>query len=70
MSSSVGAVQQRDTDVLKELAKDFNLTYTAFGSEISTEDDPAGLLTLKHGALLWSQRQSHPLMRTRLCGSY
>jgi Gly-Xaa carboxypeptidase len=46
MSSSVGAVQQRDTDVLKDLAKDFNLTYTAFGSEISAEDDPAGLLTL------------------------
>src|SRR5258708_29303351 len=46
MSSSVGAVQQRDTDVLKESAKDFNLTYTAFGSEISSEDDPAGLLTL------------------------
>jgi hypothetical protein len=45
-SSSVAAVQQRDTDVLRQLAKEFNLTYTAFGSEISTEDDPAGTLTL------------------------
>ena len=48
-SSSVSAVQQRDTDVLKHLAKEFNLTYTAFGSEISTEDGPAaGTLTLTH----------------------
>ena len=48
-SSSVSAVQQRDTDVLKHLAKEFNLTYTAFGLEISTEDGPAaGTLTLTH----------------------
>jgi Gly-Xaa carboxypeptidase len=46
-SSSVVAVQQRDKDVLKHLAKEFNLTYTAFGSAISTEDGPtAGTLTL------------------------
>ncbi len=46
-SSSVGAVQQRDTDVLKDLAKEFNLSYTAFGSAISTKDGPtAGALTL------------------------
>ena len=46
-SSSISAVQQRDTDVLKHLAKEFNLTYTAFGSAISTEDGPAaGTLTL------------------------
>ena len=40
-------MQQRDTDVLKQLAREFNLTYTAFGSAISTEDGPtAGTLTL------------------------
>ena len=47
MSSSVAAVQQRDKDVLRHLAKEFNLTYTAFGSAISTEDGPtAGTLIL------------------------
>jgi Gly-Xaa carboxypeptidase len=47
VSSSVAAVRQRDTDVLKHLAKEFNLTYTAFGSAISTEDGAtAGTLTL------------------------
>ena len=45
--SSVAAVQHRDTDVLKHLAEEFNLTYTAFGSAISPEDGPtAGSLTL------------------------
>ncbi len=40
-------MQQRDADVLKHLAKEFNLTYTAFGSAISTNDGPtAGTLTL------------------------
>jgi hypothetical protein len=34
-------VQQRDTHVLKHLAEEFNLTYTAFGSAISTQDGPA-----------------------------
>ncbi|KAN0115737.1 hypothetical protein V8E52_006549 [Russula decolorans] len=34
-------------DVLKQLAREFNITYTAFGSEISTEDGPtAGTLML------------------------
>ena len=47
-SSSVSAVQERDTDVLKHLAKEFNLTYTAFGSEISNEGPAAGTLTLTH----------------------
>jgi len=46
-SSSVAAVQQRDRDVLKRLAKEFNLTYTAFGEVVSDEDGPtAGTLTL------------------------
>jgi hypothetical protein len=45
--SSVAAVQERDTNLLKHLAKEFNLTYTAFGSSISTGDGPtAGTLTL------------------------
>ncbi len=41
-------MQQRDRDVLNHLAKEFNLTYTAFGSAISTtEDSPsAGTLAL------------------------
>jgi len=45
--SSVAAVQERDTSLLKDLAKEFNLTYTAFGSTISTEDGPSvGTLNL------------------------
>lgn len=40
-SSSVSAVQQRDIHVLKHLAEEFNLTYTAFGTAISTQDGPA-----------------------------
>jgi hypothetical protein len=54
-SSTVAAVQERDTHVLKHLAKEFNLTYTAFGSEISIEGGPAaGTLTLTdaYGATL------------------
>jgi Gly-Xaa carboxypeptidase len=40
-------VQERDTNLLKPLAKEFNLTYTAFGSSIYTRDGPAaGALTL------------------------
>jgi hypothetical protein len=40
-------VQQRDTDVLKDLAKEYNLSFTAFGSAISPQDEPtAGTLTL------------------------
>ncbi|KAH9039306.1 hypothetical protein EDB85DRAFT_2182476 [Lactarius pseudohatsudake] len=33
--SSVSAVQQRDTDILKHLAKEFNLSFTAFGSDVT-----------------------------------
>lgn len=40
-SSSVATVQQHDTDVPKHLAEEFNLTYTAFGSAISTQYGPA-----------------------------
>jgi Gly-Xaa carboxypeptidase len=40
-------VKGRDTNVLKPLAKEFNLTYTAFGSAISAEaGTAAGILTL------------------------
>ena len=46
-SSSLADVQQRDTDVLKHLAEEFNLTYKAFGSAISTQDGlAAGTLIL------------------------
>lgn len=41
-SSSVAAVQERDASLLKHLAKEFNLTYSAFGSAISIEDGPSG----------------------------
>jgi hypothetical protein len=45
--SSVAAVQKRDTDVPKHLAEELNLTYTAFGSAISTQYGPsAGTLKL------------------------
>jgi Gly-Xaa carboxypeptidase len=44
--SSIAAVQERDTSLLKNLAKEFNLTYTAFGSAISTGDASAGTLNL------------------------
>ncbi|KAI9453418.1 carboxypeptidase S [Lactarius psammicola] len=45
--SSVAAVQQRDTDVLKHLAEEFNLTFTAFGLDITPKGTPtAGKLTL------------------------
>lgn len=47
MSSAVAAVKERDASLLKHLAKEFNLTYTAFGSAITKEDGPsAGTLTL------------------------
>ena len=46
-TSSVATVQERDTNLLEHLAKEFNLTFTAFGSAISTGDGPtAGTLTL------------------------
>ncbi|KAH9066867.1 hypothetical protein EDB87DRAFT_1573733 [Lactarius vividus] len=45
--SSVSVVQQRDTELLKQLAKEFNLTFTAFGSDITPKCTPtAGKLTL------------------------
>ncbi|KAI0251422.1 carboxypeptidase S [Lactifluus subvellereus] len=45
--SSVAAVQQRDTDALKGLANEFNLSFTAFGSLVSPEGGPTeGTLTL------------------------
>ncbi len=46
-TSSVAAVRQRDTYVLKDLAKELNFTYTAFGPAVFPEDDiSAGALTL------------------------
>ncbi|KAI9440733.1 hypothetical protein H4582DRAFT_2074520 [Lactarius indigo] len=45
--SSITVVQQRDADVLKQLAKEFNLTFTAFGEDITPKGTPtAGKLTL------------------------
>ncbi|KAH9962677.1 carboxypeptidase S [Russula dissimulans] len=45
--SSVAAVRERDTDVLRHLAKEFNLTFTAFGSAISGDsEDGASARTL------------------------
>ncbi|KAH9066868.1 hypothetical protein EDB87DRAFT_466588 [Lactarius vividus] len=45
--SSVSAVQRRDTDILKYLANEFNLSFTAFGSDITPDGAPsAGKLTL------------------------
>ncbi|KAH9027920.1 carboxypeptidase S, partial [Lactarius hengduanensis] len=44
---SVSAVQRRDTDVLKHLSNEFNLSFTAFGSDITPNGAPsAGKLTL------------------------
>ena len=34
-------MQQRDAHIVKHLAEEFNLTYTAFGTVISTQDGPA-----------------------------
>lgn len=39
--SSVAATQKRDTDLLKPVAENFNLSYTAFGSLVSEADVPA-----------------------------
>ncbi|KAG6886230.1 hypothetical protein C0993_010792 [Termitomyces sp. T159_Od127] len=45
--SSVGEIKAHDTELLSRLAKDFNLTYTAFGKEFFVEGEPsAGKLTL------------------------
>jgi Gly-Xaa carboxypeptidase len=45
--SSVAEVEARDTKLLEGLAKEFNLTYEAFGSRLSEEGVPSkGTLTL------------------------
>ncbi|KAG1908133.1 uncharacterized protein F5891DRAFT_1179654 [Suillus fuscotomentosus] len=45
--SSIPATKVRDIELLKSLANDFNLSYTAFGSYVSNEDAPLyGTLTL------------------------
>lgn len=45
--SSIAATKVRDIELLKSLADDFNLSYTAFGSYVSNEDAPSyGTLTL------------------------
>ncbi|RDX54257.1 carboxypeptidase S [Lentinus brumalis] len=45
--SSVDAVKEQDTALLKTLAQEFNLSYTAFGSQITGKDGTAyGTLTL------------------------
>jgi Gly-Xaa carboxypeptidase len=45
--SSVGAVKEYDTELLRELAAEFNLTYDAFGVHVSEKGAPArGTLTL------------------------
>ena len=46
----MGEVQAHDTALLKHLAKAFNLTYSAFGAQLSEEGAPAsGTLTLSNG---------------------
>ncbi|KAG5724904.1 Carboxypeptidase S [Termitomyces sp. T112] len=46
--SSVEEVQTHDTELLSRLVKEFNLTYTAFGNELSAKGGPSsGTLTLK-----------------------
>ncbi|CDO73281.1 hypothetical protein BN946_scf185008.g43 [Trametes cinnabarina] len=47
--SSVDAVKAHDTALLKGLAQDFNLSYTAFGSRITGEDGGAAYGTLTIG---------------------
>src|SRR6266404_5196429 len=45
--SSVATVRRHDTHILKNLAKEFNLSFTAFGSDITPKGAPtAGKLTL------------------------
>ncbi|KAL1941154.1 hypothetical protein VTO73DRAFT_7366 [Trametes versicolor] len=45
--SSVDAAKEHDTALLKGLAHDFNLSYTAFGAQITGQDAPAyGTLTI------------------------
>jgi len=47
--SSVKAVQEHDTSVLEDLASEFNLSFTAFGQDISPQDGPA------YGSLILSE---------------
>lgn len=44
--SSTSEVKAHDTALLKSLASKFNLTYTAFGSDISESETSAGTLSL------------------------
>ncbi|KAI0367059.1 carboxypeptidase S [Pilatotrama ljubarskyi] len=44
--SSVDAVKEHDTALLKGLAQDFNLSYTAFGSQITGKEPAYGTLTI------------------------
>ncbi|KAH9039314.1 hypothetical protein EDB85DRAFT_2141253 [Lactarius pseudohatsudake] len=45
--SSVAAVQQHDTNILKHLANEFNLSFTAFGLDVTPDGAPsAGKLSL------------------------
>ncbi|PIL24979.1 hypothetical protein GSI_12866 [Ganoderma sinense ZZ0214-1] len=45
--SSVTSIQAHDTKLLKKLAEHFNLSYTAFGAQVSEQDVPAyGTLTI------------------------
>ncbi|KAI0072680.1 carboxypeptidase S [Panus rudis PR-1116 ss-1] len=45
--SSLDEVQEHDTNLLKDIAAEFNLSYTAFGKDITDEDAPSyGKLTL------------------------
>ncbi|KAI0675538.1 carboxypeptidase S [Trametes maxima] len=53
--SSVGAVKEHDTTLLKSLAQEFNLSYTAFGSQITGGDGNA------YGTLTISDAWGHPL---------
>ncbi|KAG0707054.1 hypothetical protein DFH29DRAFT_1016640 [Suillus ampliporus] len=47
--SSRAATKARDTKLLESLASDFNLSFTAFGAQISNHDAPSyGTLTLSH----------------------
>jgi Gly-Xaa carboxypeptidase len=47
--SSLGALQSRDIELLKPLATKFNLSYSAFGVNLSDKDAPAyGSLTLSY----------------------
>ncbi|KAJ3566922.1 hypothetical protein NP233_g6693 [Leucocoprinus birnbaumii] len=41
VSSSLNETKSRDTDLLRSIAKKYNLTYTAFGDNISSVDDPS-----------------------------